>query len=161
MQNEKRCAVQEWSAYGPKWLDRNRGGYHYCTRGSAAQSQIVPGQTLMARGGKTAARNRSSVVSRRTAVPDAISEILLGVGWDVIVVREVDRTEGGLWFVYRYLWMCGLCEEADFFSWCVMTSGYCGFITEVILFDLAPRIKMWCRMINLESIDCHSYRHLL
>jgi hypothetical protein len=31
----------------------------------------------------------------------------------------------------------------------------------VLWFDLVPRIKLWCRVVSLESIDCHSYRHLL
>jgi len=50
----------------------------------------------MARGGKTAARNRSLVVSRRTAVSDALVNFYWGVRRDVIVVREVYCTEGGL-----------------------------------------------------------------
>ena len=50
----------------------------------------------MARGGKTAARNRSSVVSRRAVVSDAIVNFYWEVHRDVIVVREVYRIEGGL-----------------------------------------------------------------
>jgi len=145
-----------------KWLDRNRGGYHYCTRGSAAQSQIVPGQTLMARGGKTAARNRSSVVSRRTAVPDAIVnfyweffEMWLQCVKFVILTVDCDFCID-IWMCVWVLW------GSWFLQWSVMTSGYCGFVTAVLfLFDLVPRIKLWCHMINLESIDCHLYRHLL
>jgi hypothetical protein len=113
-----------------KWLDRNRGGYHYCTRVSAAQSQIVPGQTLMARGGKTAARNRSSVVSRRTAVPDAIVNFYWGSlrcdcssyslsywRWTVIYAS-----------IFVHVWVLW---GSWFLQWSVMTSGYCGFVTAV------------------------------